>query len=181
MWLTNLLLFLLLIALTMGHAHAQGAYNVDRDAKLFTAQAQTYTINNRIGALNLTFEYVVSGSPGSLVMTVTGCMRGGTCDTLDTYTGTANAVRKLTGLYDSYVVTVTTLSGGTSPTVQMNAFFTANSSPASANGTQAAQVQGPAANAATAVGNPVFRGAGEQVSLCASGVMVAKKAWSPKV
>lgn len=155
MWLTNLLLFLLLMALTVGHAHGQAAYNVDRDQKLFTAQGQTYTINNRIGALNLMFEYNVSGAPASLVMTITGCMRGGTCDTLDTYTGTASKNRPVTGLYDQYIITVTTLTGGTNPTIQMNTFFTANSSPASAQGGLATQVQGTAAVGAAAVGSPV--------------------------
>lgn len=126
-----LLGILLMTTIVVMPAFGQGAYNIDRDAKLFTAQGQTYTIQNRIGALNLTFEYVVAGSPTTLVLTITGCMRGGSCDPLDTYSGTANTVRKITGLYDNYVVTVTTLSGGTTPTVQMNAFYTAASSPAS--------------------------------------------------
>ena len=55
-----------------------------------------------------------------------------TCDTLDTYTANANANRKVTGLYDYYLVTAT-WSGGSLQSVQVNTLETAASSPLSAN------------------------------------------------
>jgi len=153
MWLGMVLLAVLALG---AKSEGQAAYNADRDQFLFKAQGVTYQLNNRIGALNLTFEYVMSGSPGSVVMTIQGCMRGGTCDTLDTYTGTSSTVRKITGLYDNYQITSTTLSGGTSPTVQMNAYFTSTSSPTSAQGSLSAQVQGTAASGSAPVWNPLL-------------------------
>lgn len=120
-------------------AFGQSAYTKGVDSVKFSAQGQSYTIQNMIGALNLTFEYLVSGSPASLTMTIQGCMRGGTCATLDTYSSTSSAIRTVNGLYDNYVIAVTTLSGGSSPTVQMNTIFSSLSTPSPTTGTGSAQ------------------------------------------
>jgi len=128
-------------------AFGQAAYNVDSDSGKITSSGSTWTHYNVKGELNLTFELLINGSPTSSTITIQGCGRGNsaaygqtvgvnglaannpTCDTLDTYTGNANSNRKLTGLYNSYVVTAT-WSGGTSPAVQINEYGTSASTPA---------------------------------------------------
>jgi hypothetical protein len=150
--LTYLLVLVLLaiMALWATQAHAQAAYNMDRDSGKITTSGGTWTHTNRIGSLNITFEVLINGSPTSSTVTIQGCGRGNlasygstnglnglqansaTCDVLDTYTANVSANRKITGLYDSYIVTAT-WSGGTSPTVQVNTLETSASSPLSAN------------------------------------------------
>lgn len=148
--LTYLLVLLAIMALWATQAHAQAAYNMDRDSGKITTSGGTWTHTNRIGSLNITFEVLINGSPTSSTVTIQGCGRGNlasygstnglnglqansaTCDVLDTYTANVSANRKITGLYDSYIVTAT-WSGGTSPTVQVNTLETSASSPLSAN------------------------------------------------
>jgi hypothetical protein len=150
--LTYLLLLVLLaiLALWATHANAQGAYNMDRDSGKIITSGGTWTHTNRIGSLNITFELLINGSPTSSTITIQGCGRGNqsaygssnglnglaavsaTCDTLDTFTANINANRKITGLYDYFLVTAT-WSGGASQSVQVNTLETSASSPLSAN------------------------------------------------
>jgi hypothetical protein len=143
----GILLLVALLMLWANDAHAQAAYNMDRDSGKILTSGGTFTHNNRLGSLNLTFELLLNGSPTSSTVTIQGCGRGNlaaygssnglnglptnspVCDLLDTYSGNASANRKITGLYDAYVVTGT-WSGGTSPTLQVNILETAASSPA---------------------------------------------------
>jgi hypothetical protein len=85
--------------------------------------------------VNMTFEEKITGAPATVSVIITGCMRGGTCDTLDTYTTVANANRAVAGTYDSYQVTAT-WTGGTAPTVVVNrvAFLARKVSPGTGGG-----------------------------------------------
>jgi hypothetical protein len=73
------------------------------------------------GGLSATFEYRISGAPATVSIVVQGCMRGGTCDTLDTYTTVANANRAptISKVYDYFTVTPS-WTGGASPSVLVN-------------------------------------------------------------
>lgn len=76
---------------------------------------------SRPGGLNATFEEKIAGSPATVSIVIQGCMRGGTCDTLDTYTTVANSNRapSISKDYDYFTVTPT-WTGGTSPSVTVN-------------------------------------------------------------
>jgi len=69
-----------------------------------------------------TFEEIIAGTPATVSIVVQGCMRGGTCEILDTYTTVANADRSpsLTKVYDYFAVTPS-WTGGTSPSVTVSA------------------------------------------------------------
>jgi len=87
------------------------------------------TVQNTGGVIHASFETVPAGSPTSVSVTVQGCMRGGTCDTASaTITSTTPLITYVTfaKAYDSFQVTVGTLSGGTSPTVTVNYRLGAN-------------------------------------------------------
>jgi hypothetical protein len=139
----------LLAVLALGvKSEGQAAYTAARETCKVTASGGSCTFNNQIGALNLTFEELINGSPATSVITISGCGRGNpaaygqatgnnglaansaTCDVLDVYTGTSNANRRITGLYDQYQVTWT-FTGGTAPTLQLNTLETSASSPSS--------------------------------------------------
>lgn len=68
-----------------------------------------------------TFEYLITGSPDSSSIALKGCMIGGTCDTIETYTGNANSIHSYAGskVYDYFLITPT-FSGGTSPKLAVN-------------------------------------------------------------
>jgi hypothetical protein len=141
-----------LMAVIAVRGASQAAFTAETNTGKITVSGGTFTHVNRIGALNLTFEELINGSPTTATITIQGCGRGNiaaygssnglnglpaqsaTCDTLDTYTTTTavSANRKITGLYDNYVVTAT-WSGGASQSVQVNVLATASSSPLSAN------------------------------------------------
>lgn len=73
------------------------------------------------GGMTPTFEEKIAGSPATVSIITQGCMRGGTCDSLDTYTTVANANRapSVSKIYDYFVVTPS-WTGGTSPSVTVN-------------------------------------------------------------
>jgi len=73
------------------------------------------------GSMTATFEEQFAGAPATVSIVIQGCMRGGTCDSLDTYTTVANANRSpaLTKVYDYFAVTPS-WTGGTSVSVQVN-------------------------------------------------------------
>ena len=116
--LAALVLSVLSAMLWSSSAWAQ-APGLERDNYVISASGGTVQLNNLIGITAFSMEVVISGSPASITVMTTGCMRGGTCDVLDTYTTVANAIRQIQGNYDNYQVTAT-WSGGTSPTVKLN-------------------------------------------------------------
>jgi hypothetical protein len=89
-------------------------------------QGGTIRVPNPYGATATSWEEIPSGSPTSVSVTIQGCMRGGTCDAIaDTNTSTSAAIRGVvfTKPYTFFLVTVGTLSGGTNPTITVNAFL----------------------------------------------------------
>lgn len=82
---------------------------------------------NSNGAMQVSFEEKIAGSPSTILIVIQGCKLGNTCDTLDTYTTVANAIRppssSLTKVYDSFVVTAS-WTGGTNVVVTLNATLT---------------------------------------------------------
>ena len=71
-----------------------------------------------------TFEEKFTGSPSTVSVVIQGCMRGGTCDTLETYATATNSNRAPTvaKMYDYFAVTPT-FTGGTSPLLTVNYSF----------------------------------------------------------
>jgi hypothetical protein len=65
------------------------------------------------------FEYVYGGSLSTVSTVLKGCMRGDTCDTIETSTSTSNTNRCVNDIYDYYTVTPT-FTGGTAPTLTVN-------------------------------------------------------------
>src|SRR6267142_7158246 len=88
------------------------------------SQGDTRNIPNVAGSQAVSFEYVFSATPGAVSITIQGCMRGkdgkpgqvGTCDAaVDTYAVAANSIRSptFTKVYDTFLITVGTLTGAT--------------------------------------------------------------------
>lgn len=88
------------------------------------SQGAVINIPNIAGSQAVSFEYVYSATPGAASITIAGCMRGkdsqpgqaGTCDAaVDTYAGTTNSIRSpgFAKVYDTFQITVTTLTGAT--------------------------------------------------------------------
>lgn len=94
-----------------------------QDSQTISASGGTATFVDPAG-VSQRFEYVISGAPASMSLVIQGCMRGGTCDSLDTYSGTTNSNRFLSVNYDSYIITGT-WSGGTNVVVKVNRLGTA--------------------------------------------------------
>lgn len=107
---------------------AQAAYNLDRQTFTISTSGNSVTYNNIKGALNFSVEEKFTGGPATVSVTVQGCMVGGTCQTIDTYTTVTNAVRSITGLYTSLTFSAT-WTGGTNPTAVFNVYASANSAP----------------------------------------------------
>jgi hypothetical protein len=88
-----------------------------------TATGACFVFINYYGALGATFEEMPTGTPTGVSISIYPCMRGGTCGaSADTNTSTSAATRPVTfnGPYDVWVAVVTTLTGGTSPTMTIN-------------------------------------------------------------
>lgn len=124
----SLLIIALALLIAPARSNAQAAFNLDKDTLNITATGQSVIYFNLKGVLNYSIEEIFSGGPASATVTITGCMWGGTCKTMDVYTGTANSIRSFTGLFTSITFTAT-LSGGTSPAVKLNLDASAASSP----------------------------------------------------
>lgn len=84
-------------------------------------------IPNPLGAMNTSFEELVAGAPASSTITVYGCMKGATCESVDANaTNSAAVIRGVTPTakpYGSFVV-VATFSGGTNVSIQVNPLLT---------------------------------------------------------
>lgn len=115
-----------------GHAAAQ--QNIMRQSYTITTSGSIYQFNNVIAVTGFSLEEVITGSPSTVSIVVQGCMRGGTCDTLDTYTTVANTIRQIQGNYDNFQITAS-WTNGTNPTVTLNILVT-NSSTYSTVATQ---------------------------------------------
>lgn len=121
---SRILLFAALFCLgVLGFAPSSQAQVVARDSKTTAASATTLKELNNAGAMFASFEYVFTGSPATVSIVVSGCKNGGTCDSLDTYTTVANAIRpassSLSKAYDYFTI-VPTWTGGTNPTFTVN-------------------------------------------------------------
>jgi hypothetical protein len=85
------------------------------------------TVANPMGALLASFELLISGAPTGVSITFAGAMRGGTVDAAAaTYSATVNGIQAVTfaKVYDYFIVTAVTLSGGTAPKVTVNPTLT---------------------------------------------------------
>lgn len=110
---------LAVIALLLGTALAQNRVR-DQNTLVFTVTGVTQIMRDGIGTQYNQWELLVTGAPATMTVTVTGCMRGGTCSaTLATSSGTANQILNTTGVYDYYNVAAA-WTGGTAPTVTVN-------------------------------------------------------------
>jgi hypothetical protein len=97
----------------------------NNSAGTISTSGNTVQIINSIGGLSVSFEELIAGSPSTVSVAVQGCMKGGTCEALDSYTTVANAVRApaIAKVYDYFLVTAS-WTGGTNPTVSVNATVT---------------------------------------------------------
>jgi hypothetical protein len=107
---------LLVLALALS-VHAQSNCNLNAtpvctDDQTITNSGQTIPIKSNAGLVPA-FEYVINGSPSTISIVIQGCGKLGTCQTLDTYTTVANALRNptVTLPYDHYTVTATWTGG----------------------------------------------------------------------
>lgn len=87
--------------------------------------ASTSQIFNYIGGINASFEELITGVPATVSIVISGCKNGGTCNTLDTYTTVANAIRtpSISGVYDYFKVSAS-WTGGASVSVTINTTVT---------------------------------------------------------
>jgi|GEM_PF-5188349 len=92
------------------------------DSATFTASGQTVRFQDLLGTVSNQFEIVVNNAPASLTLTISGCMRGGTCtpSPLASSSGTARQTLSVTGPYDYYNVTETWTGGSASTNIKVN-------------------------------------------------------------
>lgn len=92
-------------------------------------------INNNAGVMVVSFEELWTGSPATVSVPIQGCMRGGTCDTLETNTSTSNSIRNptISKIYDYFVITPS-WTGGTNVTFTVNLTLTTAQSPSTGGG-----------------------------------------------
>jgi hypothetical protein len=92
-----------------------------------TVSGTSQPFPNSNGSMQVSFEEKIAGAPSTISIVIQGCKLGNTCDTLDTYTTVANAIRppssSLTKVYDSFVVTAS-WTGGSNVVVTINATLT---------------------------------------------------------
>jgi hypothetical protein len=129
----RVVLAILTVCLAIG---ASAQQQLERDQVSGTS-AQVLTYNVKLAAPAFTFEYLLTGSPASASIVLQGCMRGGTCETIETNTSTSNTKRSVIGVYDYFTFTPT-LGGGSSPKLQVNVTgMVAATIPSATNATQA--------------------------------------------
>lgn len=129
--LLSLPLLLCLLAIP-SRVESQAAYNLDRQAFTISTSGNSVTYNNIKGVLNFSLEVAFTGGPSTASVTVQGCMIGGTCKTIDTYTLTANTIRSIAGLYTKIVITAS-WTGGSSPTTILNLYASSNTTISTSN------------------------------------------------
>lgn len=117
----GILLYLLLSLVPSGNAQAQPGPN----SQTTTSSGAVMIFDNGLlvgpTAMHATFEELISGSPATVSIIIQGCMRGGTCESLDTYATVANADRApaLSKAYDYFSVTPS-WTGGTGTSITVN-------------------------------------------------------------
>lgn len=119
---------------------AQAWWPLCTDSQTITSSGSTVTVRNN-GAVTAGFEEVISGSPATVSIVIAGCSQGGTCDTLDTNTTVANAIRSpsIGKAYAYYKVTASWTGGtGVSVAINSNLSTALNSSGASFPGCSSA-------------------------------------------
>lgn len=91
------------------------------NSQTITTSGGSITIDNRLHGAITSFEEKITGSPSTISVVIRGCMRGGTCDVLDTNSNIANDIRSpsVSKAYDYYKVTAT-WTGGTNVSVGIN-------------------------------------------------------------
>lgn len=121
---TLLLLPVFALSQTTGGNCNAGVTPQCRDTQTITVSGHQIKISNN-GGLVAGFEEIINGSPVSVSVVISGCQAGGTCDTLDTYTTVANAIRSPTiSKAYSYFLVKATWSGGSNVSVQVNTSIT---------------------------------------------------------
>lgn len=110
----------LVLSLSLSVSAQIGAQRA-QDTALISVTATTITILDPIGSTSDTFEYIVTGAPATSTITLKGCMRGGTCVTLDVLSDViTNITRYTSGSdYDNFQITWA-FTGGTAPTLRIN-------------------------------------------------------------
>jgi len=94
------------------------------DSQKTAVSGTVFTIQNN-GGLVPAFEELITGAPATVSIVIQGCGPSGTCDTLDTYTTVANAVRAPTvSKFYSYYTVTPSWTGGTNPVVTVNTTIT---------------------------------------------------------
>jgi hypothetical protein len=90
-----------------------------------TVSGTPIPILNNAGAMQVTFEELITGSPSTVSIVIQGCMQGGTCDTLETNTSTSGGNRSptISKPYDKFVITPS-WTGGTNVTFTVNVTLT---------------------------------------------------------
>lgn len=123
----------ILCALIVLTAIAAAQNSKESESQTIATSGSAVTFFDGRGTVSNSWEEVISGAPSTVSIVIQGCMRGGTCSTLDTNTGTSSATRTTSGYFDNYVVTAT-FTGGTSPAVQINRTGTLARVPSSGGG-----------------------------------------------
>jgi hypothetical protein len=124
------------IALGPALAGAQvikGGGTAESDTRISAGLTGTLTFPDALGTRSDNFELIITGAPATLAVTLNGCMGGGTCTALTTYSGTSNTVLSTSGgPYTTYQI-VYTMTGGTSPVITVNRLATAAGIPSTLN------------------------------------------------
>lgn len=105
-----------------------GAQNSTRvaDTHTFTVSGSSWTTANPGAGVQASFEELFTGTPATASVVIQGCMRGGTCTTLNTNTVVSNAIitPSFGGVvYDNLLITAS-WTGGTNPSVVVNSVIT---------------------------------------------------------
>lgn len=114
----------LVLLFASAFAHAQCPVAPTPSTQSTSVSGTPLIFNNACGGTGTffpTFEEKIAGAPATVSIPAAGCMRGGTCDTLETYTTVANSNRAPTAskVYDYFTVTPS-WTGGTSVVVTVN-------------------------------------------------------------
>lgn len=114
------ILGLVLAATVIAFQVVQGGGTVEFQSQTTSGLTGTLTFLDQLGTQTGSWEIIVNGAPATVSVTISGCMPSGTCTSLATSSTTSNSIVSTAGgPYFSYQVAYT-LTGGTSPTLQIN-------------------------------------------------------------
>jgi len=115
-----ILLPLLLLASVAAAQVLKPPGQAETDQQTLTVSGNTLTFIDTLGTQTEQWELKPTGTPATLSVTISGCMRGGTCSQVGSSSATTASVLQTTGgPYDTYQVTGT-WTGGSSPTLVVN-------------------------------------------------------------